>query len=221
MLKPGMRVLDIGCGWGGLCKYLAEKYKVQVVGCTISQEGAKYAQKVCKGLPVDIRLIDYRDLDEKFDRIVSVGMFEHVGPSNYREFFEVTHKCLEEDGIFLLHTIGVNHARVAQTEPWFHTYIFPNGILPYHTDILKNTDGLYIMEDWQNMGYHYSKTLMAWHDNFIKAWPKLSATRSERFFRMWKYYLLMSAGAFRSRRYNLWQVVLSKNGVEGGYNAPR
>jgi len=131
-LVPGMRVLDIGCGWGGLCKFLAEKYKVSVVGCTISVEGAKMGQKRCAGLPVDIRVADYRDLDEKFDRIVSVGMFEHVGHANYRTFFEVCNKNLEEDGILLLHTIGVNHKRVPLTEPWFHTYIFPNGILPYY-----------------------------------------------------------------------------------------
>jgi len=219
-LKPGMRVLDIGCGWGGLCKYLAEKYQVQVVGITVSKEGARLAQERCENLPVDIRVIDYRDLDEKFDRIVSVGMFEHVGRSNHKTFFQVCNRCLEDDGILLLHSIGVSHKRVCLTEPWFHTYIFPNGILPYYKDIPEAIEDLFIIEDWHNFGHDYSRTLMAWHDNFIKNWPKV-AHKGERFFRMWKYYLLMSAGAFRSRKYQLWQVALTKDGFKGGYQAAR
>ncbi len=219
-LEPGMRVLDIGCGWGSLAKYLAENYKVTVVGVTISAEGAKMAEERCAGLPVEIRVTDYRALDEGFDRIVSVGMFEHVGHSNYRTFFQLASKCLAEDGIFLLHTIGVNHPWVPLSEPWTHKYIFPNGLLPNVQHVTEGSKDLFIIEDWHNFGHDYSKTLLAWQRNFDQAWPKLSA-RGEKFRRMWTYYLSMSVGAFRSRYYQLWQVVLTKNGMKGGYTSVR
>ncbi|XP_035707368.1 cyclopropane-fatty-acyl-phospholipid synthase isoform X2 [Folsomia candida] len=220
-LKPGMTVLDIGCGWGGLCYHLAKNYGVSVVGITISKEQAALAQQRCEGLPVEIRLVDYRDLKEKFDRIVSVGMFEHVGHSNYREFFETSHRCLKDDGIFLLHSIGVNHKDIPCAEPWFHYYIFPNGILPYYKHITDCSEGLFIIEDWQNMGNDYSRTLLAWLENFKKNWPTIEAKYGPRFYRMWNYYLQFSAGSFRSRKFQLWQVVLSKDGIQGGYYAAR
>lgn len=222
-LKRGMKVLDIGCGWGGLCKYLAENYGVSVVGCTISVEQAKIARKVCANLPVEIRLVDYRDLDEKFDRVVSVGMFEHVGTSNYKTFFKVVHRCLEDDGYFLLHTIGVSHSWVPLIESWFHKYIFPNGILPYHTEILQTMLGLFIHEDWHNLGINYNYTLNAWMENFKRNWPKLKKEKNldDRFYRMWMYYLSISAAGFRSRRYQVWQVVMSKYGVSTEYESVR
>jgi len=224
-LEPGMKVLDIGCGWGGLCRYLAEHYGVSVTGCTISVEQGNLARERCEGLPVQILLSDYRDIDEKFDRIVSVGMFEHVGTDNYRTFFEVTNKCLKDDGILLLHTIGVSHQFVPLIEPWFHKYIFPNGILPYHTDIPKNVEGLFVLEDWHNFGHDYFKTLRAWKSNFIANWPNIKHSMdqgaSEKFYRMWIYYLTISAAAFRARKYQLWQVVLTKNGLQGGYQSVR
>jgi cyclopropane-fatty-acyl-phospholipid synthase len=220
-LKPGMKVLDIGCGWGGLCKYLAENFGVEVVGCTISVEQGQLAREACAGLPVEIRLSDYRDIDEKFDRIVSVGMFEHVGTSNYRTFFKVANRCLKDDGIFLLHSIGVSHQFVPLIEPWFHKYIFPNGILPYHTEVPENIDGLFIVEDWHNFGPDYTKTLRAWKSNFQKNWPKIEHKAGDKFYRMWNYYLGVSAAAFRARKYQLWQIVLSKNGIQGGYESVR
>ena len=219
-LEPGMRVLDIGCGWGAFGKYAAEKYKVEVVGITVSKEQVELGRKMCEGLPVEFRLIDYRDLNEKFDRIVSVGMFEHVGDKNYKTFFEVANKCLVDHSLFLLQTIGRIKSLKA-LDPWMHKYIFPNAMLPSVVQIDRAIKNLFVMEDWHNFGPDYDKTLMAWHDNFVHNWDKIKGQYSERFFRMWKYYLLSSAGSFRARSNQLWQVVLSRNGVPGGYQSVR
>jgi cyclopropane-fatty-acyl-phospholipid synthase len=219
-LKPGMRVLDIGCGWGSFARYAAEKYGAEVVGITVSREQAALGKEICRGLPVDIRLQDYRDINEKFDHVVSVGMFEHVGYKNYRTFMKFVHRCLKEDGLFLLHTIGFN-VSVTSPEPWTNKYIFPNGLLPSIKQIAAAIEGLYVMEDWHNFSADYDKTLMAWHRNFENSWARIKADYDDRFYRMWKYFLLSSAGGFRSRRNQLWQIVLSKRGVEGGYTSVR
>ena len=220
-LKPGMRVLDIGCGWSAFGKYAAEKYDVRVDGITVSKEQVELGRKLCEGFPVDIRLMDYRDVHEKYDRIVSVGMFEHVGYKNYKTFFEIANKCLNEDGLFLLHTIGTN-ASEDTLDLWSEKYIFPNGMLPSVTQIGKAIENLFVMEDWHSFGTDYDKTLMAWYRNFDSNWEKIKNRYSERFYRMWKYFLLSSAGSFRSRRRSqLWQLVLSRNGVPGGYQAVR
>lgn len=219
-LEPGMRVLDIGCGWGAFGKYAAEKYKVKVVGISVSKQQVAYGRQLCEGLPVEFRLIDYRDLNEKFDRITSVGMFEHVGHKNYRTFFEVANKCLVDDGLFLLHTIG--RIKSPKTlDPWMHKYIFPNGMLPALGQIDRAIENLFVMEDCHNFGSDYDKTLMAWHYNFVHHWDRIKGLYSERFYRMWKYYLLSSAAGFRTRQNQLWQIVLSKNGVPGGYQSIR
>jgi cyclopropane-fatty-acyl-phospholipid synthase len=215
-LKPGMRVLDIGCGWGSFMRFAAERYQVSCVGVTISQEQAQWAQERNPGLPVEFRLQDYRDVNEKFDRIVSVGMFEHVGRKNYRTYMEVAHRCLADDGLFLLHTIGKN-ARRTTPDPWVDKYIFPNGDLPSIGQIGDAMDGLFVTEDLHNFGADYDKTLMAWHQNFERAWPQFAEKLGQRFYRMWRYYLLSCAGAFRARDIQLWQWVLSKSGVPGGY----
>ncbi|MBA4409804.1 MAG: cyclopropane-fatty-acyl-phospholipid synthase [Odoribacter sp.] len=215
-LKPGMRVLDIGCGWGAFGKYAAEKYKVEVIGITVSKEQVVLGRKLCEGLPVEFRLMDYRDLNEKFDRIVSVGMFEHVGHKNYRTFFEIANKCLADDGLFLLHSIG-RIKSIKTIDPWTQKYIFPNAMLPSVEQIGQAIENLFVMEDWHNFGADYDKTLMVWYENFVTNWDKIKNQYSERFFRMWKFYLLSVAASFRSRRNQLWQVVLSKNGVPGGY----
>lgn len=217
-LAPGMRVLDIGCGWGGMAQFAAENYGVEVVGITVSQEQVHLARERCAGLPVDIRLQDYRDMDERFDRILSIGMFEHVGYKNYLTFMMKVHDLLKEDGLFLLHTIGNNISK-ANCDPWFHKYIFPNGMLPSVSQISETIEGLFIMEDWHNFGTDYDKTLMAWYSNFNRQWPHLKERYSKRFYRMWKYYLLSFAGAFRARHTQLWQIVFSPNGVSGGYTA--
>ncbi len=220
MLKPGMRLLDIGCGWGALAKYAAENYNVSVVGVTISQEQADYARENCKHLPVEIRFQDYRDVNEKFDRIASLGMFEHVGFTNYDTFMHVVERCLNEYGVFLLHTIGSNQT-IFKTDEWISKYIFTHGVLPSISQIGKTSEKLFIMEDWHNFGADYDKTLMAWHANFNHHWSELKNRYDERFYRMWNYYLLSCAGGFRAREMQLWQIVFSKSGLTGGYQAPR
>ncbi len=219
-LREGMRVLDIGCGWGGWARYAAERYGVSVLGVTISEEQASYAQEATRGLPVEVRLLDYRKVEGDFDRVVSVGMFEHVGEKNYRRFFSVVRRCLAEDGLFLLHTIGKNTPS-ASTNRWTDRYIFPNGQLPSPSQIARAAEGRFVLEDWHSFGEHYDRTLLAWWENFENAWPRLGSRYGERFYRMWRYYLLTSAGAFRSRGIQLWQVVFSPRGAVGGYPAIR
>ncbi|QXZ14655.1 cyclopropane fatty acyl phospholipid synthase [Pseudomonas sp. AO-1] len=218
-LEPGMRLLDIGCGWGSLMGYAAQHYGVECVGVTISQEQANWARNRYRDLPVDILLQDYRSLTEKFDRIASVGMFEHVGHKNHREFMQVAHRCLADDGLFLLHNIGKN-SRHGHPDPWIDRYIFANGDLPSIGQIGDAADGLFVVEDLHNFGADYDRTLMAWHAKFEAAWPHFSHL-GERFRRMWRYYLLSCAGAFRARDIQLWQWVLSKHGVTGGYLRPQ
>jgi len=220
-LKPGMRVLDIGCGWGAFGKYAAEKYGVEVVGITVSKEQVILGQELCKGLPVEFRLQDYRDINEKFDRIVSVGMFEHVGYKNYREYFRIVERNLKDDGLFLLHTIGSVRSSKS-TDAWTHKYIFPNGMLPSIAQIAQAVEDIFVIEDLHNFGADYDKTLMAWYNNFNNNWYKIKDKYGERFYRMWKYFLLSSAGAFRARnKIQLWQIVFSKKGVLGGYSSIR
>ncbi len=219
-LKPGMKVLDIGCGWGGFEKYAAEHYQVSLVGVTLSENQAEFGRKVCQGLPVEILLQDYRDVQGSFDRILSIGMFEHVGYKNYDEFMQVVHRCLKPHGVMLLHTIGRNDSSLV-TDPWIHKYIFPNGNLPSIAQIGDSIENMFVMEDWHNFGAYYDATLMAWYNNFEASWPKLKEKYGERFYRMWKYYLLSCAGSFRAREIQLWQVVLSKEGVPSGYTSVR
>jgi len=219
-LKNGQKILDIGCGWGGFAKYVAESYHVSVVGITVSKEQAEFARKLCKNLPVEIRVQDYRELDEKFDHIVSVGMFEHVGVKNYRKYLSVAKSCLKPGGLFLLHTIGWLNTGTG-SDPWLNKYIFPNGSLPSLKQITGASEGLFVVEDVHNFGADYDKTLMAWHKNFNAAWSKFKDKYDNRFFRMWNYYLLSCAGAFRAREIQLWQIILSPNGVPGGYKSVR
>jgi len=215
-LRSGMKVLDIGCGWGGFAKYAAEKYGANIHGITVSREQVKFANKFCQGLDVKIELKDYRELKEKFDRIVSIGMFEHVGCRNYRTFMKVIHRCLKANGLFLLQTIA-GSISVNSTDPWINKYIFPNSMLPSAKQITSAAEGLFVLEDWHSFGQYYDKTLMAWYNNFTKNWTKLKDEYDERFYRMWTYYLLSYAGSFRSRRNQLYQIVFSKKGIKGGY----
>ncbi|MGH8274797.1 MAG: cyclopropane fatty acyl phospholipid synthase [Gammaproteobacteria bacterium] len=219
-LEPGMRLLDIGCGWGGMAKFAAERYGVSVVGITVSVEQAEYAQQLCAGLPVEIRVEDYRAHRGEYERIVSIGMFEHVGHRNYRTYMKVARRLLVSDGLFLLHSIGRNYS-LTRTDPWIEKYIFPNGMVPSPRQISRAIERVFVLEDWHNFGADYERTLLAWHENFERAWPELATDYGERFRRMWRFYLMAAAANFRIRDNQLFQVALSPEGVPGGYRAPR
>jgi cyclopropane-fatty-acyl-phospholipid synthase len=219
-LKQGDRVLDIGCGWGGFAGYAAEKYGAEVTGITVSKEQVALAGELCAGLPVEIRLLDYRDVRGKFDHVVSVGMFEHVGYKNYRTYMEVVNRCLKDDGLFLLHTIG-NASSCFSVDPWIGQYIFPNSMNPSLKQISTAAEKLFVIEDIHNFGYYYDATLTSWFNNFNASWERLKERYDDRFYRMWKYYLLSSAGTSRCRDIQVWQIVLSKKGVPGGYSGIR
>jgi cyclopropane-fatty-acyl-phospholipid synthase len=214
-LRPGLRVLDIGCGWGAFACHAAQQ-GASVVGITVSPAQADHARARCRGLPVEIRLEDYRSLAGRFDRVVSIGMFEHVGPQNYRTYMSVVRRCLAEDGIFLLHTIG-GRLGAHHGERWLDRYIFPGAVLPSAQQIAGAAEGLLVLEDWHNFGAYYDRTLLTWWQNFERAWPSLRKHYDDRFYRMWRYYLLSCAGTFRARWNQLWQLVFSREGLPGGY----
>lgn len=219
-LRRGQTVLDIGSGWGSFIKFAAEKYGARTLGLTVSAQQKKLADRLCRDLSATTRLLDYRDVGGKFDHVVSLGMFEHVGHKNYRTYMKAVHDVLDDDGLFLLHTIGGN-VSVRGADPWLDKYIFPGGMIPSVKQIGASIEGLFVVEDWHNFGTDYDKTLMAWYKNFESHWDKLKPKYDERFRRMWRYYLLSSAAGFRARKLQLWQIVLSKRGVEGGYTSAR
>ena len=219
-LRPGQRLLELGCGWGGLAGFAARHYGVEVVGITVSKEQQKLAAERTAGLPVSIELMDYRDVRGRFDRLVSVGMFEHVGQKNYTAYFDLARRVLDDEGLFLLHTIG-NHVSTPKTDAWIDRHIFPNGKLPSAREIARALEGQLLIEDWHNFGQDYDRTLMAWWENFDRAWPRLAGKYGERFRRMWKYYLMCSVGFFRSRQGQLWQLVLSKRQRRTEYRSVR
>ncbi|HEY6922094.1 MAG TPA: cyclopropane fatty acyl phospholipid synthase [Steroidobacteraceae bacterium] len=219
-LKQGMRVLDIGCGWGGAAQFMAECYGATVTGVTVSKNQQQTAQRRCAGLPVDIQLQDYRSMSGNYDAIYSLGMFEHVGVRNYRTYLKKARELLRPDGLFLLHTIGSNQSSVA-TDPWIEKYIFPNGQLPSLAQIAAAAEGLWVIEDVHSFGTYYDRTLMAWSANFERHWPEIAPRYGERFRRMWHFWLMASAANFRARKTQLWQIVLSPKGVVGGHRAVR
>ena len=219
-LHKGERLLDIGCGWGGMAQFAAEYYQVEVTGITVSKEQMKLAQARCHGLPVTFELCDYRDLRGRYDKIVSIGMFEHVGPKNYPVYFDTVRNLLEDNGLFLLHTIGASRTSPF-CDPWVDRYIFPNGHLPSARQLAEVLENRFLIEDWHNFGLDYDRTLMAWWERFSAAWPQLQARYDQRFYRMWKYYLLSCAGMFRARQGQLWQLVLGKRHRTGNYRSLR
>jgi cyclopropane-fatty-acyl-phospholipid synthase len=219
-LKPGMKVLDIGCGWGGALQYYGEKYGIQGTGITISCDQHERAAGLYSDLPIEIRLQDYREINESYDRVYSIGMFEHVGYKNYQAYMKVVRRCLPSGGLFLLHSIGTPKS-AARTDPWLARYIFPNGMLPSATQITRASEGLLNLEDWHNFPQDYERTLMQWYDRFEHSWNELRNNYDERFFRMWRYYLLACAGGFRAGGNQLWQIIFSRDGVGGGYESVR
>lgn len=219
-LQRGEHLLDIGCGWGGLAQFAAENYGVRVTGVTVSRQQLALAQDRCRGLPVELRLQDYRDLQGRFDKIVSVGMFEHVGPKNYPAYFDAARRLLAPDGLFLLHTIGLDTTS-SYTDAWIDKYVFRNGKLPSSREIAQVIENRFLIEDWHNFGPDYDRTLMAWWANFERAWPQLKARYDERFYRMWRYYLLVCAGFFRARQGQLWQLVLTHRARSACYRSVR
>jgi cyclopropane-fatty-acyl-phospholipid synthase len=210
-LRPGMNVLELGCGWGGFARWAAEKYGVRVTAYNVSREQVQFAREACAGLPVEIVHDDYRNASGTYDAVVSVGIMEHVGYKNYRTYMELAHRCLAEDGVTFVHTIGGN-VSTTTSNPWTTKYIFPNGMLPSIAQLSAAMEGLFVVEDWHNFGPDYDRTLMAWHHNFLAAWPTFAERYGERFRRMWDFYLLGSAAGFRARSTQLWQIVMTREG---------
>jgi cyclopropane-fatty-acyl-phospholipid synthase len=216
-LEPRMRVLELGGGFGELARYLAADHGCEVVSYNISTRQVEFARGICEGLPVEIRQADYREAADdpsQYDRVVSIGLMEHVGPRNYRGFFEIASDRLKQGGLALVHTIGGNRSREV-ADRWITKYIFPGGVIPSEAQIAGAKEGLFVLEDWHNFGPDYDRTLMAWEANFVEAWPDLRDRDGldERFYRMWRYYLNSCAGAFRARGLNLWQLVLSHGDI--------
>ena len=210
--RPGMRVLELGCGWAGFASFAAEHYGARVVGYTVSREQVAWAKQHYGHLDIDIRHDDYRNATGTYDAVVSIGLMEHVGPKNHRPYLEQAVRCLAPGGVVFIHTIGGTDAKVS-IDPWFEKYIFPNAAIPSLGQLTTAMEGVVVPEDVQNIGPHYDKTLMAWWQNFEAAWPSLRDKYGDRFYRAWKYYLLVSAAYFRARRHNLYQVVATPLGA--------
>jgi cyclopropane-fatty-acyl-phospholipid synthase len=219
-LKPGEKVLELGCGWGGFARFAAKNYGVSVEAYNISTEQIAYCKENSKGLSINFHLKDYREASDEFDKVVSIGMCEHVGPKNYRTLFELAHKCLKKHGLFLLHTIG-NSKSARSNDRWLAKYIFPGSVLPSPEQLGSAMNELFVLEDWHNLGVDYDTTLMAWLENFRASWSNFKEKYGDRFYRMWEYYLMSCAGIFRSRFCQLYQVVMSKNGLIGGWQSVR
>ncbi len=214
-LKPGMRVLDLGCGWGGFASWAAEKYGCSVLGVTLSKDQVALGNSLWgpsgKGLDVELRLCDYRDVHGTFDRVVSIGMMEHVGPKNYGEMIGVIDRCLVDDGVALVHTIA-NNRSLRHGTAWIEKYIFPNAVAPSLAQIGRALEGRFVLEDLHNIGPDYDPTLMAWWQNFDRTYSEIADRYDTKFYRMWKFYLLAAAGAARARDGQLYQMVLTKTG---------
>ncbi len=216
-LQPGMRVLDLGCGWGGMASWAAEKYGCSVVGVTLSKDQVSLGNEMWgpkgKKLDVELRLCDYRDVQGTFDRVISIGMMEHVGPKNYRDMMSVVHARLKDDGVALVHTIA-NNKSLRHGTPWIEKYIFPNAVAPSLEQIGRATSGMFVLEDLHNIGEDYDTTLMAWWENFDRTYSEISHKYDRKFYQMWKFYLLAAAGAARARDGQLFQMVFTKTGTK-------
>ncbi len=225
-LQPGEKILELGCGFGGFAKYAAEHYGVEITAVNISRQQMLYAKEICKNLPVKLHECDYRDVQlynpqrRKFDKLVSIGLCEHIGYREYKNFMNIAKENLAEDGLFLLHTIGKNIS-IQFADSWIQKYIFPSGVLPTVAQISLASEPNFVIEDLHNIGADYDKTLMAWDQNFLENWQHLKPFYDERFFRMWRYYLLSCAGGFRARAMQLYQFIFSPKGKLNGHESIR
>ena len=219
-LKPGMHVLELGGGFGGLARFMAKNYGCAVTVYNIAREQIKYAREFTKGLKVKIVESDYRKATGVYDRIAAIGICEHVGYKNYRQLMETSYRCLKDKGLLLVHTNGSNDTTIYY-EPWMSKYIFPNSMIPSAKQLTASFDDLFMLEDWHVFSGHYYKTLMAWYENFTANWGSLKGKYGERFYRMWRYYLLFSAASHRTRGAQLWHLVLSKNAMGEYYESER
>lgn len=226
-LRPGLHVLDIGCGWGNFARYAAERYGVRVTGITVSRQQAEVARQRCEGLPVEIRLQDYREVSETFDRIASIEMIEAVGRKNIPTFFRVVDRCLKDGGLFVLQAISANTLsrssdwRLDQFALWLLKYIFPDGYLPKQSELTGLEGTSLRIEDRQSFGHDYDRTLLAWADNFNAGWDRLRNQYDEVFRRRWNFYLHGCAAAFRARLLHVYQIVYAKGGSRPFDHAPR
>jgi cyclopropane-fatty-acyl-phospholipid synthase len=210
--RPGMRILDLGCGWGGFARFAAERYGASIVGYTVSREQSAWAKEHLTKLPIEVRLDDYRNASGSYDAVVSIGLMEHVGPKNYRAYMALAKRCLAPGGVVFVHTIAGFQPRT-QIDPWYQKYIFPNAVVPTLGQLATAMDEILVPEDVQNIGPHYDRTLMVWWSNFERAWPSLRDRYGDHFYRMWKFYLLTSAAEFRTRDLNLFQIVATPRGM--------
>ena len=218
-LKPGMRLLDIGSGWGGFLRFATKNYGVIATGISPAENQINLAREKSEGLGITFKQQDYRDLTGEFDRIVSIGMMEHVGPKNYKAFFAKCDELLTKDGRMLHHTIGSNVSKNT-TDPFFDRYIFPGGVLPSLAQIARATENTFIIEDVHNFGPYYDLTLLEWHKNISSRWQEIPQY-DQRFQRMWNYYLLASAAGFRAGNLQLFQVVFQRVGARPTYITAR
>lgn len=217
-LQPGMRVLELGCGFGGLAIYAAENYGVEVTGYNVSRAQLELAREMAGDLPVTFHMADYREASGQYDAVVSVGMMEHIGYKNHRTLMQVIHRSMTDDAVALVHTIGSNASRL-RSEGFVDKYLFPNAVSPSVAQFGKAIDGLLVMEDVQNIGPHYSPTLLAWWKNFDEGYDQLDhSVYDARFYRLWRYYLLAASGASTSRKGQLWHWVMTKMGREHPYS---
>jgi cyclopropane-fatty-acyl-phospholipid synthase len=210
-LARGMTVLEHGCGWGAFAKYAAERHGVGVLGVASSHEQAELGRDLCRGLPVEIVVQDYKTIQGRFDRVVSLAILERIGPVGHRSYMEHAARSLKDDGIALLHTVGRN-VTDAKIDPWLARHISEVAAPPSLRQLAAAAEGLFVMEDCHNLGPQYDPTLLAWNVNLERNWPSLSARYGERLRRVMKYYLLSSAGSFRSRRSQVFQIVMTKTG---------
>lgn len=214
-LEPGMKVLEIGFGWGGLACFLAKNYSVHVTGITVSEQQLHGAKKKAESLGLesvtDFHYADYREMKGEYDRVVSIAMMEAVGYKNLKDYYSTISRCLKPGGIALVHTIANNRSfKTSSNAPWIIKYIFPNGFLPSMSQMAKFSEGNLVIEDVQNIGPDYDRTLLEWNQRFQQAVSNGEIFKSKVFVRMWEFYLLYCAAGFRTRSNQVYQVAYTK-----------